>query len=125
MNKEKLLIWGRGFEIEIKYDCYSGEKVLKRQKDALKEFLKSEENIANSLEMVKKYCLAQNKDDVGENEISNIFKYVVPKYLYVTRSIDKHIVSIMCDYKFDQENGIAVVFENEKFKRIGRQDIIL
>ena len=33
--------------------------------------------------------------------------------------------AIMCNYKFDMENGIAVVFENEKFSDIGKQDIIL
>lgn len=125
MNKEKLLIWGREFEIEIKYDCYAGEEVLENQKDALKAFLKSKENIEESLEMVKNYCLAQNKKDIGEKEISNIFKYVIPKYLYVVRNIDEHIIAIMCNYKFDQENGIAVVFENEKCQKIGKQDVIL
>lgn len=125
MNKVKLLIWGREFEIEIKYDCYTGEEVLESQKDAIKAFLKSEKDIAESLERVKNYCLAQNKEDIGESEIANIFKYVAPKYLYVIRNTDKHIISIMCNYKFDQENGIAVVFENEKFHKIGKQDIIL
>lgn len=125
MNKVKLLIWGREFEMEIKYDCYTGEEVLENQKEAINAFVKSEEGIAESLEKVKNYCLAQNKEDIGESEISNIFKYVMPKYLYVIRNMDKHIVSVMCNYKFDQENGIAVVFENEKFYKIGKQDIIL
>lgn len=57
--------------------------------------------------------------------INNIFKYVAPKYLYVARNNEKHVVAIMCNYKFDPENGIAVIFENEKFSKIGMQDIIL
>lgn len=125
MNKEKISIWGREFELEIKYDCYTGEKVLNSQIEALKSFLKSEECIAESLEMVKDYCFDQNKQDIGSDEISNIFKYVVPKYLYIVRNTEKHIVSIMCNYKFDQEHGIAIVFENEKFYKIGRQEIVL
>lgn len=125
MNKAKLQIWGREFEMEVKYDCYAGEAVLEAQEDALKAFLKSDGVIMASLEMVKDYCLAQNKNDIGESGIPNIFQYVAPKYLYVARSMDRHLVAIMCNYKFDPENGIAVVFENEQFHKIGKQDIIL
>ena len=117
MSKEEIVIWGRKFEIEIKYDCYTGEEVLDIQKEALAAFLKSEKSIADSLETVKKYCLDQNGQDINDNVITNIFKYVLPKYLYIVRNIDKHIVAIMCNYKFDSENGIAVVFENEKFRK--------
>ena len=49
----------------------------------------------------------------------------MPKYLYIVRSEAKRVVSIMCNYRFDPENGIAVVFEDEKFSKIGKQDIIL
>jgi len=34
-------------------------------------------------------------------------------------------VAIMCNCKFDMEHGIAVVFENGQFKKVGQQDIIL
>lgn len=125
MNKKKIVIWGRIFEIEVRFDCYAGEEVLDAQKEALELFLKSENNIKDSLETVKQYCLEQNGKDMGESKVANIFKYVAPKYLYVVRSTEKHIVSIMCNYKFDQENGIAVVFENEKLSKIVRQDMIL
>ena len=125
MNREKMVIWGREFEIEIKYDCYTSEEVEDSQKEALSSFLKSQNAVAESLERVKNYCLKNNKADIKSDVIENIFKYVAPKYLYVTRSSQKHIVAIMCNYKFDLENGIAVVFENEKFSKIGTQDIVL
>ncbi|MCR5024067.1 MAG: hypothetical protein K6A90_07020 [Lachnospiraceae bacterium] len=125
MSKEKITIWNRDFDMEVKYDCYSGEEVLQIQKDAINEFLKSGTAIDAALEQVKQYCLKNNKDDIGGNSIENIFKYVAPKYLYVARNKDKHVVAIMCNYKFDPENGLAVVFENEKFSKIGMQDIIL
>jgi len=125
MSKEKMVIWGRNFEMEIKYDCYSGEEVLDIQRDAITAFLNCHDIIETSLDQVKQYCLENNKAEFGSESIENIFKYVVPKYLYVVRSKEKHIVAIMCNYKFDTENGIAVVFENEKFSKIGMQDIIL
>jgi hypothetical protein len=31
----------------------------------------------------------------------------------------------MCNYKFDMENGLAIVFENEEAIEVGKQDIIL
>ena len=49
----------------------------------------------------------------------------MPKYLYVARDNENHIVAIMCNYRYDEENGIAIVFKNEKFLQIGKQDIIL
>lgn len=125
MNKEKTMIWGREFELEVRYDCYTGEEILDSQKDAVASFLKSEGDDALSLEQVKRYCLSQNGEEIKDGIIENIFKYVAPKYLYVPQSTDRHIVAIMCNYKFDQENGIAVVFENEKFCKVGSQDIIL
>lgn len=125
MSKEKMAIWGRDLELEVRYDCYAGEEVLDSQKEALSEFLKAEDGIEASLEEVKKYCLEQNGAEIGESAITNIFKFVAPKYLYVARTAGRHIVAVMCNYKFDQENGIAVVFEDGKVNRIGRQDIIL
>ena len=125
MSKEKITIWSRDFDIEVKYDCYSGEEILQIQKDAIKAFLKSGNAVDAALNQVKQYCLKNNKEDIGKDSIENIFKYVMPKYLYVARNKDKHVVAIMCNYKFDLENGIAVVFENEKFSKIGMQDIVL
>lgn len=125
MSKEKITIWNRDFDIEVKFDCYAGEEVLQSQKDAVAAFLKSVDAIESSLEQVKQYCIKNNKSDIGSDSIENIFKYVAPKYLYVSRDKDKHVVAIMCNYKFDIENGIAVVFENENFSKIGMQDIIL
>lgn len=125
MIKKKITIWGRKFDLRVTFDHYTGEEILKNQKDALKAFLKSERNIAASLPMVKKYCLSHNKRDIKEDEISNIFKYVKPKYLYIVRDENVHTVAIMCNYKFDEEHGIAVVFKNEKISKVGKQDIIL
>lgn len=125
MSKEKITIWNREFDMDVKYDCYSGEEVLQIQKDAIATFLKSGASIDAALDQVKQYCLKNNSAEIGSDNIENIFKYVAPKYLYVARNREKHVVAIMCNYKFDSENGIAVVFENEKFNKIGMQDIIL
>jgi len=125
MNKVKMMLWGREFNLDITYDCYSREKILKSQEMAVKEFSKATEEVNSSLNKVKQYCLTNNKEEIDSNVIDNIFKYVAPKYLFVPRDEKKHVVAIMCNYKFDTESGIAIVFENCKFKEIGKQEIIL
>ena len=39
--------------------------------------------------------------------------------------VKERVVAVMCDFKFDMENGLAIVFENEKFKEVGYQDLVL
>lgn len=124
-DKIEMTIWGRKIELGITYDCYSDEDVLESQIKAVKAFEKAISAIDAALDDVKEYCILKNKEDITMGTIDNIFKYVAPKYLYVVREENKHIVALMCNYKFDMENGIAIVFENEKFVRIGKQDIIL
>lgn len=125
MNKSKLNIWGREFELDIEYDCYSGEEVLPIQNEALKSFVGASMAISAAKNNVEKYCLMNNQVDMGTDYIDNIFKYVIPKYLFVKRNTDKRVVAIMCNYKFDIEHGLAIVFEDEKLTQIGKQDIIL
>jgi hypothetical protein len=38
---------------------------------------------------------------------------------------EKNICAIMCNFKFDMEHGMAIVFEGGKFKEIGAEDIDL
>ena len=125
MTKVKMMLWGREFNLDITYDCYRNEKVLNSQEMAVRDFSKSTEAIDSSLDKVKEYCLSNNRDEIGADEIDNIFKYVAPKYLFVPRDDKKQIVAIMCNYKFDAESGIAIVFENCQFREVGKQEIIL
>ena len=34
-------------------------------------------------------------------------------------------ISLLCNYRFDEEHGIAITYENEKLKNIGPQDDVL
>lgn len=124
MNKVKIIIWDREFDIEVRYSCYPGEEITQTQKDALTKFCEDTEMIADCIQKVKKYIANASDGSLEANDIENIFKYVMPKYLYIPRS-DKRTIAVMFNFKFDIENGIAVVFKNEKFDEIGEQDIVL
>lgn len=119
----KMIIWGREFDVNIIYDVFSGEEILSEQKVALEEFLsKSTELLSDSTE-IEKYCIKHNKKEIGES-ISNIFKYVIPTSLLIERDIKKRKVALLCNYRFDEEHGLALVFEDEKLSYIGTQDDI-
>lgn len=124
MNKVKVVLWGREFDIAVSYSCYPGEEITQIQKDALTEFCVKENPADSMLNELKQYVIKTADGKLEGTNIENIFKYVIPKSLYIPRS-PKKMVAVICNYKFDMENGIAVVFENEKLKQIGTQDIIL
>lgn len=124
MNKVKIILWGREFDIVVSFSCYPGEEITQTQKDTLEKFCAVERPVDSMLEDLKKYVSTTSNGVVGIEHIDNIFKYVMPKSLYVPRS-EKQVIAVICNYKFDMEHGIAVVFENGNLKEIGTQDIIL
>lgn len=121
-NKVKTKVWGRELELKVIFDVYEGEEILDNQKKALDMFL-ARKNLLEECVDVKKYIKKMDGDEIS-GEILNIFKYVAPKSLYVKRNEKKRIVALLCDYRFDEEDGIALLFENEKFVKIETQNII-
>lgn len=121
---KKLLIWNREFELRVVFDSYD-EEVLPIQEQALEAFLKSENTIQESKQQLEKYILNDEYAEIEGNSIDNIFKYVIPTDIYIPRTPETRTVALLCDYRFDEEHGIAIVFENEQFKEIGEQDIVL
>ncbi len=123
MSKSVLKIWGREFELNIAYECYPGEEVLDSQRAEF-ELLKTTDVVDSALESVKEYVIKTAGEQI-EAPIENIFKYVMPKSVFVPHNKKSPSVAIMCNYKFDMEHGIAVVFENGKYKEVGIQNDVL
>ena len=126
MNKQKIIIWNREFELDVVYEKYSGEDVLPIQKDALQKFLADTSIIDNAKSAVEQYCIKSNKAEIGADRIENLFKYVKPKSAYILRSKDNtRTVAILCAYKFYSDNKIAIVFKNEKFDKVVIDDEVI
>ena len=121
---KKLLIWNREFDLRVVFDSYD-EEVLPIQEQALEAFLKAENTIQESKQQLEKYILNDEYAEIEGNSIDNIFKYVIPTDLYIPRTPETRTVALLCDYRFDEEHGLAIVFENEHFKEIGEQDNVL
>lgn len=124
MSKCTINIWDRVFDLSVVYECYSGEEVLESQKEAVAMLEDSKGEVAGSLEAVKEYVRKTAGGQLAD-DIENIFKYVMPKSIFVPHTKKNRIASILCNYKFDMEHGIAVVFENGKLQKVGPQDIVL
>lgn len=123
-NMQEMIVWGRNFELDIDFDCFPGEDISDMQRLALEKFI--ETGCVNEVETeIKDYCLRKNRDEIKEESIENIFRYVIPESIYVVNESEKRIVALMCEYKFDIEHGLAIVFENEHLQAIGPQDVIL
>lgn len=124
MNKVKLVIWNRSFELPVAFDCYDDEKILDAQYEALDKFCTNEMAIAEAKSDVERYCIQLNGKEIGTN-IDNIFKYVMPSSLYIRRtdSTDR-FVGLVCKYRFDPEDGLVVLFKNEALFEIGTSDIL-
>lgn len=122
---EKLTIWGREFDLRVVFDCFDDEEVLPIQERALEAFLKAEIAIEDSKKQVENYIFNDEYAEIETDSIDNIFKYVIPTDIYLPRTPEIRTAALLCDYRFDEEHGVAIVFENEKFKEIGTQDIVL
>lgn len=123
MSKNTFTIWGRDFDLDVIYECYPGEEILDSQKAAM-EWLNNSELVESSLGDVKAY-VRKTADAQIDSPIENIFKYVMPKKVFIPHSKKTPKVAIMCNYKFDMEHGIAVIFEDGKFHGVDTQDAVL
>ena len=122
MNELTINIWQRQLSLPIEYDVYPGESITPLQKKAVEVFIREAD--INSAKMVIEYCIHKDANHTGER-IDNIFRYVMPRYIYVPNTTKERVVAIMCDYRFDEEHGLAIVYENEVLKEIGPQDTVL
>ncbi len=122
MTNIELKIWGRSLNLPVAYDWFEDEEELLPSQKEVITILSSDNQVMDTvLPNVKKYILQFNS---GKNEVDNIFKYIIPQKIYVLRK-EKPSFAVLCDFKFDLEHGIAIVFENNSFSKIVPQDDIL
>lgn len=117
-------LWGRDIDFTVIYDCYTGEEVLAKQRDAVNKLLENWSDAERSKTAVAEFCLERDPDKFPNGSIDNIFKYVMPQQLYIERTTEKRVVYILCAYRYDDEAGIAIKFVNEKLAGVSTQSNI-
>lgn len=121
----ELTIWGRQYSLPVIYDSLSDGVILESQKKAIENFTKHVEWIDLSKNIVEEYCREDVMDDDENEKKDNIFSYIKPERLYVKREIEHPRVAIMCQYRYDPEHGLAVVYSQDGKVTVGIQDIII
>lgn len=125
INTIEITIWDRPFSLPVKYDCYKGEIITRRQIKAVKDFTKHSEWLANAKEQVEEYCRESVLEDDENQKKSNIYSYIKPEAIFVKHDESHPRVALMCDYRYDVEHGLAIVFSSKGEITVGTQDMIL
>ena len=126
MTKEaNINIWGRDVELPVRFDCFEDETITTVQEQALETLLSNSYLIENSRQKVENYCKEQVDSDDANTQKSNIFSYIKPLYIYVTRDEPLSKVSIMCSYRYEPEHGLAVTFSQDGNVNVSTQDAVL
>ena len=123
MSKVNVRIWDREFELAVSYQNYPGEDVTENQQKIITTVPTVDYDAAK--DGVKGYIRKFFASELGDDSLDNIFRFVMPKSILVPRTEDLNVFAILCNFKLDMEHGIAVVFEDGKFKKAGPQDLVL
>lgn len=124
-NEVEIIVWGRKYMLPIMYDCYKGESVTLEQTNALAVFKSHSNWIETAKKRVEDYCKEQVAEDDDNQKKDNIFSYIKPESIFVTRDKTRPQIALMCKYRYDPEHGLAVVFSQDGRVTVGSQDIIL
>ncbi len=123
MSKVKVSIWGREFELGVSYQNFPGEIVTENQRNTLSAVPSVDYDAAKT--GVEGYIRKFFSAELGNERLDNIFRFVMPKSVLITRTEGTRVFAIMCNFKLDMEHGIAVIYEDEQLKAVGPQDLIL
>ena len=123
MNKVNVRIWGREFELGVSYQNFPGEDITENQQKILTTVPTADYDAAKAgvVGYIRKFFV----DELGNDNLDNIFRFVMPKNILIPRTEASDMFAIMCNFKLDMEHGIAVIFEDGEYKTAGPQDLIL
>lgn len=125
MSKERITFGGREFQLEVCLECYPGETVLETQNKALADLLDNQAELYAAAEQMKNYLISENESEFPDGVVGDIFQYVSPELIFIPHEENRRRSAILCEYRFDEEHGLAIIFEDGKFVRIGPQDLIV
>lgn len=128
--KEEFIVWGRSFELLVTFDVYDDEEVSEHQ---IKTYEDLKVNYVEYFDSVKDEIYEYVKEDTGENELpDNIFKFAIPKAIIIQREDEdeeeddyKMEFALLCDYKYNLDDGISVSFEDGESTGVGPEDVVL
>lgn len=122
MSKMSSQLWGGHFDLEVSFEETEEGAASAKQYETLGMLVSGWNAVEGSLEQLKQYCVRQNGSQIEPQPIENIFKYVTPRELYVPDNKETRCVILACDYEFDPEHGIGMLYKDGQLAFIGSQD---
>lgn len=126
--KEEFVVWGRSFELLVTFYVYDDEEVSEHQ---IRTYEDLKVNYIKYFDSVKDEIYEYVKEDTGEDELpDNIFKFVLPKAIVIQREDEDEVgykmeFALLCDYKYNLDDGISVSFEDVVSTGVGPEDVVL
>ncbi len=124
--KEEFIIWGRSLELDVVFDLCDDEEISENQIKTYEDF---KANYKEYFDSVKTEIYEYVKEDTGEKELpENIFKFIMPKAIIILREDEEEFFldfALLCDYKYNIDDGLSVSFRNGKSTGCGPEDIVL
>ena len=125
MKNAKMTLWGKTVSLPVSYNLYPGEEILPAQEEALRWLLTDTAAKAAAKRHAERYIRKDPAAELPPEGITNLFDWVTPTAVFIPHENNRLTAAILCEYAFDPEHGLAVVFDGGKFKAVGPQDIIL
>lgn len=116
-------LWGRHFSLPVEYENYYGDEVSTEQLQAVCRITDHPEKIIAAKKMVETYCHRDVERDKNNKKKDNIFSYVQPRDVYV-KSTEGCAIGIMCNYRYNEDDGLAIVFYQDGTIRVGEQGLM-
>lgn len=118
-TKLSVKIWGKKFNLPIKFE---GDEPTNNQERAIEKFQNDLPAELSNEKKVTDFIIKHNSSELGGTTVSDVHKYVTPKFVCVKKSNSTRGVAVVCKYKFEKDKDLAIIFNNEKFKKIELAD---
>lgn len=124
-------IWGRKFKLKVIYQVFEEKpEDFPVMAKAIENFQKQGTKLLDKCKKdVEDMCIRENNEwsDNKITKVDNIFKYIMPSCIiigYNSHKPNTRYVSLSCNFKFDEEHGRCICFENEEYRGCDNLDTI-
>ena len=121
----KMALWGKDVELGIDFDVMPDEAPYDEQRAILQSLVENWSVVEDSKGSVESYCSSTDPEHSTYFETHDINDYVIPKTIWVKHRPSSKTIALLCEYRFDLEDGLAVVFEDCTFEEVCAQDEVV
>ena len=101
-EKEKIVLFGQPWKINVVASAYTGEQICENQRNSYKYFKKNRSQLLKKIPSLLQDYLKRHVPAVTEESSHTLIR---PKTLLFDRS---GMIVILCDATWDEENGIGI-----------------